>query len=152
MNHEQSSMKTLTKAKRKTNVRRRRPATPKVNARKVKIGEDHLPRATGSLFGRVERLFRIDTSFERGLPTRFVPYILYFTIIGLFYIGNSHYAERMIRQTNRLEQEVEDLRANYTTLKASYMYESKQSQVAKRAKKLGLEESATPPLQDNRAH
>jgi phage shock protein A len=63
----------------------------------------------------------------------------------MFYIGNSHYAERMIRRMNQLEREVEDLRANYTTLKASYMYESKQSQVAKRARKLGLEESATPP-------
>ena len=75
-----------------------------------------------------------------------MPYILYFTLIGLFYIGNSHYAERMVRRMDQLEREVEDMRANYTTLKASYMYESKQSQVAKRVKALGLEESATPPF------
>ena len=124
-------MKTLTK---KTNrIKRRRP-TPSAK-----------PSTAGSLFGRVERVFRIDTSFERGLPTRFVPYILYFTIIGMFYIGNSHYADRMVRRMNQLEREVEDMRANYTTLKASYMYESKQSQVAKRARALGLEESPTPP-------
>lgn len=124
-------MKTLTK---KTNRIKRRQTVPSDRA-----------SSAGSLFGRVERVFRIDTSFERGLPTRFVPYILYFTIVGMFYIGNSHYAERMIRRMDQLEREVEDLRANYTTLKASYMYESKQSQVAKRARKLGLEESATPP-------
>ena len=123
-------MKTLTK---KTNRIKRRPAP------------SDQPSVAGSLFGRVERVLRIDTSFERGLPTRFVPYILYFTIVGMFYIGNSHYADRMIRRMDQLEREVEDLRANYTTLKASYMYESKQSQVAKRARKLGLEESATPP-------
>ena len=124
-------MKTLTK--KPNRIKRRRPAP------------SDQPSVAGSLFGRVERVFRIDTSFERGLPTRFVPYILYFTIVGMFYIGNSHYAERMIRRMDQLEREVEDLRANYTTLKASYMYESKQSQVAKRARKLGLEESATPP-------
>ena len=137
-------MKTLTKTKRKPNVRKRQSAEVRPNARKATQAEQ-TPSATGSLFGRVERIFRVDTSFERGLPTRFVPYILYFTIIGLFYIGNSHYAERMVRRTEQLEREVENLRANYTTLKASYMYESKQSQVAKRAKELGLEESATPP-------
>lgn len=134
-------MKTLTKTKKKQNVRRRPPA----HLRTKETAQQPARRLTGNLFGRVERIFRIDTSFERGLPTRFVPYILYFTIVGLFYIGNSHYADRMIRRMDQLEQEVEDLRANYTTLKASYMYESKQSQVAKRARALGLEESPTPP-------
>ena len=137
-------MKTLTKTKRKPNIRKRRPSEAQTNGR-IADKEKSAPVLTGSLFGRVERIFRVDTSFERGLPTRFVPYILYFTIIGLFYIGNSHYAERMVRRTEQLEREVDNLRANYTTMKASYMYESKQSQVAKRAKKLGLEESATPP-------
>ena len=130
-------MKTLTKK----NNRRKQP-TQRRSANQVRTFKR---ASSGSLFGRVERIFRIDTSFERGLPTRFVPYILYFTIIGLFYIGNSHYAERMVRRMDQLEREVEDLRANYTTLKASYMYESKQSQVAKRVKALGLEESPTPP-------
>ena len=132
-------MKTLTKSKKGNRVRKQPTRKQATNQRRSERS------TTGSLFGRVERIFRIDTSFERGLPTRFVPYILYFTIIGLFYIGNSHYAERMVRRLDKLEREVEDLRANYTTLKASYMYESKQSQVAKRVKALGLEESATPP-------
>ncbi len=98
-----------------------------------------------SLFSKIDRLLKVDTSFDSGLPVRFVPYVLYFTCLGLFYIGNNHYAEKSIRKINRLEEQVEDLRANYTTLKADYMFESKQSEVAKRVEKLGLEESATPP-------
>lgn len=98
-----------------------------------------------SLFSKMDRLLKVDTSFESGLPVRFVPYILYFTCLGLFYIGNNHYAEKTIRKISSLEEQVEDLRANYTTRKAGYMFESKQSEVAKRVKKLGLEESATPP-------
>ena len=125
-------MKTLTK--KPNRIKRRRPA-PSAQ-----------PSVAGSLFGRVERVFRIDTSFERGLPTRFVPYILYFTIIGMFYIGNNHYAERMIRRMDQLEREVEDLRANYTTLKASYMYESKQSQVAQARAETGLRRKCNPPV------
>jgi phage shock protein A len=67
-------------------------------------------------------------------------------VLGIFYIGNSHYADKTIRKIDKLEQEVEDLRADYTTLKSEYMFASKQSEVAKRVKKLGLVESQEPPF------
>ncbi len=102
-------------------------------------------RSHESLFTRIEKFFRLDSSMEDGLPVRFVPYVLYFTIIGIFYIGNSHYADKTARKIVKLEFEVEDLRADYTTLKADYMFASKQSEVAGRVKKLGLIESSTPP-------
>jgi len=112
---------------------------------KNRYQEKKSPSKRVSLFSRIDRLFRIDTSFDNGLPVRFVPYVLYFTCLGLFYIGNNHYAEKNIRKVNRLEAEVEDLRANYITLKADYMLMGKQSEVARRVKKLGLEESKQPP-------
>lgn len=104
------------------------------------------PKEKGeSLFSRIDRFFRVDTSFDNGLPVRFVPYVLYFTFLGLIYIGNNHYADKTSRKISKLEDEVEDLRANYTTLKADYMFSSKQSEVAKRVKRLGLQESDVPP-------
>ena len=132
-------MKTAVKNKYRT--KNKKAKAPRNTVRRSKA--DTTP--SRSLFTRIEDAIRFDTSFEQGLPARFVPYILYFTIVGLFYIGNSHYAERMIRKRSQLEREVEDLRANYTTLKAGYMLDSKQSEVAKRVKHLGLVESDTPP-------
>jgi hypothetical protein len=41
---------------------------------------------------------------------------------------------------------VEDLRADYTTLKSDVMFASKQSEVARRVKPLGLKESLNPPF------
>jgi len=81
-----------------------------------------------------------------GLPVHYLPYFLFFVVLGIFYIGNSHYADKTIRKIDRLEQEVEDLRADYTTLKSEFMFASKQSEVAKRVKKMGLEESEEPPF------
>ncbi|MEM8965168.1 MAG: FtsL-like putative cell division protein [Bacteroidota bacterium] len=133
-------MKTAVKNKYQT--RKKSGKASRNRMRKVSKSDASSSR---SLFSRMEDAVRIDTSFERGLPVRLAPYILYFTIIGLFYIGNNHYAERMVRKRNQLEREVEDLRANYTTLKADYMLESKQSEVAKRVERLGLMESDTPP-------
>lgn len=99
----------------------------------------------GSLFSRLENLVRIDAAFTHGIPVKYLPHILFVTMIGIFYIGNSHYAEKNIRKIDKLKNEVEDLRADYTTLKADYMYASKQSEVAKNVKKLGIKESLQPP-------
>ena len=44
-----------------------------------------------------------------------------------------------------MEREVEDLRADYTTLKAEYMLSGKQSEVAKSVSDMDLEESLVPP-------
>lgn len=98
-----------------------------------------------SFFGWMERTIRMEHFFEEGLPVRFLPYVLFLVVLGLFYIGNSHYADKTNRKISKLEREVEDLRADYTTLKSDYMYSSKQSEVAKKVKELGLVESLEPP-------
>jgi len=98
-----------------------------------------------SVFDKVERLIRLEAVFEHGLPVKYLPYILFVTFIGIFYIGNSHYAEKNVRKIDKLKKEVEDLRADYTTLKADYMYSSKQSEVAKKIKDKGIKESLRPP-------
>ena len=89
--------------------------------------------------------FRLDGLFEQGLPSRYIPHTLFLTAIGIFYIGNNHWAEKTIRNIDKTRVEVEELRADYTSLKADYMFASKQSEVARKVKKLGLQESQVPP-------
>jgi len=67
-------------------------------------------------------------------------------LLSLLYISNTHHAEKATRKIDRMQSEVEDLRADYTTLKADIMYASKQSEVARRVKELGLKESLNPPF------
>ncbi len=98
-----------------------------------------------SVFSKLEKALNVDTVFADGLPVKYVPYILYFTIMGLVYIGNTHYADRLTRQHDQLKKEVQSLRYDYTTLKEGYMFESKQSEVAKRVATLGLVEGVKPP-------
>jgi len=98
-----------------------------------------------SIFSSLERRLMLDTYFEEGFPVHYVPRILFVLVLGLLYIGNTHYAEQTVRKINRIQVEVEDLRADYTTLKAELMYGSKQSEVAKKVRHLGLKESLIPP-------
>jgi hypothetical protein len=98
-----------------------------------------------SFFSLLESLINVEKLFENGLPIQFLMPILFITALCIFYIGNLHFAEKNIRKTAKLRVTVEDLRADYTTLKADYMYTSKQSEVAKKAASLGLIESVDPP-------
>ncbi len=96
-------------------------------------------------FRFLENYLNLGGVLEQGLPIRYIPHILFVTMLGIIYIGNIHYAEKNIRKINRLKREVDDLRADYTTMKAEYMYASKQSEVANKVVQQGLLESSTPP-------
>jgi Bacteriodetes cell division protein (FtsL-like) len=99
-----------------------------------------------SLFSGLEKRLKLETYFEEGFPVQYLPKILFVTFLSLIYISNTHYAEKATRQIDRAQSEVEDLRADYTTLKSDVMFASKQSEVAKRVNELGLKESLNPPF------
>lgn len=98
-----------------------------------------------SVFSAIEKKLRLENYFEEGFPVHYLPKIFFVMVLGLVYIGNTHYAEQTVRKINHVQVEVEDLRADYTTLKSDLMFGSKQSEVAKKVKALGLKESLTPP-------
>ena len=113
---------------------------------KFKISTQRIGIASGaSVFTALEKKLRLENYFEEGFPVQYVPKILFVMVLGLFYIGNTHHAEKTVRRINDVQTEVEDLRADYTTLKSDLMFSSKQSEVAKKVKAYGLKESLIPP-------
>lgn len=99
-----------------------------------------------SVFSGIEKKLKLESYFEEGFPVQYLPKIFFVIALGLIYIGNTHYAEQTVRQINMIQVEVEDLRADYTTLKSDLMFSSKQSEVARKVKPFGLKESLTPPF------
>ncbi|WP_201978804.1 FtsL-like putative cell division protein [Hymenobacter rubidus] len=118
-------------------VREKRRREPKAETR---------PRSSWSIFSLLDRVTSVDTLFQDGLPVRYLPKLLFVMLLTLLYIGNTHYGNRMNRNIQRLKQETEDLRADYTTLKSDYMEASKQSEVARKVAAIGLVESSSPPF------
>lgn len=82
---------------------------------------------------------------RRGFTVEQVPRLVFLVFLAILYIANSHAADRTYRRLAQLQSDVEDLRVDYTTLKADYMYAGKQSEVARRVAHLGLEESVRAP-------
>lgn len=74
-------------------------------------------------------------------------YVSLITILAAIYIGNRFHAEKVTRETTRLQKEVKDLRAEALSTSADLMYVSRQSEVYRlvREKGLNLEELKTPP-------
>lgn len=113
---------------------------------KFRIGQSKKNGGTGnSIFSGLERRIKLETYFEEGFPVKYLPKFLFVLMLSLIYIGNTHYSEKTIRKINQTQTEVEDLRADYTTLKADLMFASKQSEVVRRVKSIGLKESIKPP-------
>ncbi len=116
----------------------------KMGQNKFRIKDTDRPKGSG-LFGWMSRWVKEDSLTASGFPVRHLPKVLFVVVLGVIYVWNTHYAERSIRKIDKLETEVEDLRADVTTMEAEVMYGSKQSEVAKKVKALGLVESKEPP-------
>lgn len=75
-------------------------------------------------------------------------YISLITFLAAVYIANRFHAERITRESSRLQKEVRDLRSESLSTSADLMYVSRQSQVYSliREKGMNLEELKTPPF------
>ncbi|HEY4654551.1 MAG TPA: FtsL-like putative cell division protein [Cyclobacteriaceae bacterium] len=111
---------------------------------KFRIGFKKKKKGNG-IFSGIEKRMRLENYFEEGFPVQHLPKIAFVMVLGLFYISNTHYSEKTVRRINQVRVQVEDLRADYTTMKSDLMFASKQSELARKVKAMGLKESLNPP-------
>lgn len=74
-------------------------------------------------------------------------YVLFLTFLAVIYISNRYNAEKIIRETTKLQSEVKNLKAEALSTSSKLMNISRQSKVYNMVKEkwLGLEELKTPP-------
>ena len=88
------------------------------------------------------------TVLTREGVVRQLPFIVYLVFLGVIYIANRYNAEKIVRETNALQNEVKELRSKKIAVESELMFISKQSLVAKMVEEndLGLVESVVPPI------
>jgi len=74
-----------------------------------------------------------------------LPFIFFLTFLGILYIANGYYAEKIVRDLHKTGNDVKELRSEYITIKSDLNFNSKQSQVAQATEQLKVYESTTPP-------
>ncbi|MBS1651794.1 MAG: hypothetical protein JSU07_07275 [Bacteroidetes bacterium] len=74
------------------------------------------------------------------------PFVLFLVFVLILYIANGYYADNKIREENKLNNELKELRSAYISSTSDLMFASKQSEVAKAVEKIGLKEPVSPPF------
>ena len=87
---------------------------------------------------------RVFGIFNRNQVVKMMPFILFLTVLILFYIGNSYYAERTIREINNVKNDLKEKRAEFISTSSELMFRTKQSEVAKAIAPMQLKESVEP--------
>ena len=110
------------------------------------------PKRKFALFNWLNRFLPLEKIFgekderhQDRVPIRYFYYFLWIVFLLVAYERVGYQSEQYVRKSIRLKKEVEDLRAEYTVIKAEYMKSGKQSEIAERVKNMGLEENLTPP-------
>jgi len=114
--------------------------------RKLKAGNTPKGGPRKTIFTWIEEKLDVTGILGEGVPVQLVPPVGFLVLLALIYIYSNHRAENMVRKIEKAQQEVEDLRADVTTLEAEYMQSSMQSEVAKRAAQLEIYELNQPPI------
>jgi len=99
-----------------------------------------------SIFAWIEERLDVTKILGEGVPVQLVPPVGFVALLALIYIWSNHRAENMVRKIEKAQQEVEDLRADVTTLEAEYMLSSMQSEVAKKVAAQEIFELNQPPI------
>lgn len=77
---------------------------------------------------------------------RNIPFFLFLSVLAVVYIYNGHYADKTIRDINKVSKELKELHYEFKTLKSEVMFRSKQSELAKAVEQYGLKELVVPPI------
>ena len=67
-----------------------------------------------------------------------LPYIFFVGFLGLIYIANSHSTISKVKQINALKYDIEKLSWQCNSLKSEIMFESMESEIAKKVNHVGL--------------
>lgn len=83
--------------------------------------------------------------FDRKSIIHFMPFVFFLTAWAIVYIANSFIAEKTIRDIDKTERDLKELRSEFITAKSELMYRSKLSEVATAIQSQGLKEARIAP-------
>jgi hypothetical protein len=87
----------------------------------------------------------LDSFSAKESAAQILPFAFFLAMVGMFYIANKHMAEKNIRNIEKINRELKELKWEYMTAKSELMFRSKQTEVAKMTETFGLKEALVPP-------
>lgn len=113
------------------------------NKRNKKKSEQKLKRPNGIQRGLVGILNGTFLTKETVLGN--MSFILFGAFLMICYISYGYYTEKTVRDLQRVDQELKELRSEYITVRSELEKTEQQSKVAENIGALGLKETLDPP-------
>lgn len=82
---------------------------------------------------------------DKKALVQIMPFVFFLTGLIILYIANGYVAERTIRDIDKTNKEIKEMRAEYISAKTELMVKSKQTEVAASLAPYGIKESVTAP-------
>lgn len=94
---------------------------------------------------RFAGFFNVFALFDRRRVIAFMPFAFFLFLLALIYIGNSYYAEKSVREIDKVGREIKELHSEFITTKSELMSRSKLTEVARSIQVKGIRESTEAP-------
>jgi len=90
----------------------------------------------------------VDVKITKESIINQMPFILFISVLIIFYIANRYNAEKIVRESAKIKKERNELRSEHISIAAQLMKESKQSIIIQKVDSfnLGLIENTNPPI------
>ncbi len=115
------------------------------NIRSNNIKEPVKVRVRKNRFGKSIHSILDGSFLTKDKALRFMPFLLFLSVLGIAYIANIYYAEKTIRQIEAVKRELKELNYDWTNTKSKLSNKRMQSEVAKRLEKKGIKQLTIPP-------
>lgn len=84
-------------------------------------------------------------SLSAELVLKNLPFVFFLSFLAMIYIANAHYSEKKVRQIQKAQSELKEMRWKYMSLVSDFTYQTKRSEVIKSVKDLGLKPNKKKP-------
>ncbi|MSQ78643.1 MAG: hypothetical protein EXR21_03055 [Flavobacteriaceae bacterium] len=80
------------------------------------------------------------------LVKAWLPFVLFMFCVGMVYIANAHYSNKVVVNTAKLNVRLKELRSEYISIKKELMQAGRQSELFKQLQGIGLKPLTEPPI------
>ena len=114
--------------------------------RKQRSPQERAARRTQNSIGPIVRDILSGEFLTREGVTRHIPYLIFVSVLFIAYIAMGYQFERLEREKLKTKRQLEELSAEYKTLKAEFETQLQQSTVEQNIAELGLRQNVEPPF------
>jgi hypothetical protein len=91
------------------------------------------------------KLPKFDSNLNTLILFKNLPFIFFLAFLGVIYIANANYGERLVRRINESQEKLKRVGWESNAIKSELMYRTMQSEIADEVDALGLKELKERP-------